>query len=75
MEPEGSLPSSLQPATGPQSWAGWIHSSYFLRPALILSPSLRLGLPSGSFIQGSPSKSFIHFYLSHAYHMRHSYDT
>jgi hypothetical protein len=47
MEPEGSLPCSQEPSTGPYSEPDQSNPSHpiFLRSILILSTHLRLGLP------------------------------
>jgi hypothetical protein len=49
MEPEGSLPRSQEPSTGPYSEPDQSNpfQSLSLRSVLILSTHLRLGLPSG----------------------------
>jgi hypothetical protein len=61
MEPEGSLPYSQEPSTGP--WVRWIQSipSYTisLRSILILSTHLRLRLPSGLFPSDFPLHTFL----------------
>jgi hypothetical protein len=60
MEPEGSLPCSQEPSTGPYPEPD--RSSPYhpilslLRSILILSTHLRLGLPSGLFPPGFPTK-------------------
>jgi hypothetical protein len=56
MEPKGSLPCSQEPATGPYPEPDW-SSPYrpilcIVRPILILSTHLRLGLRSGLFPSG-----------------------
>jgi hypothetical protein len=51
MEPEGSLPYSQEPSTGPYSEPDQSNPSHpiSLRSILILYTYLRLGLPSGLF--------------------------
>jgi hypothetical protein len=51
MEPEGSLPCSQEPSTGPYP----VHPTP-LRSILILSSHLRLGLPRGLFPSGFATK-------------------
>jgi hypothetical protein len=51
MEPEGSLPCSQEPSTGPYPEAGR-SSPYHLITILILSIQLRLGLTTGLFPSG-----------------------
>jgi hypothetical protein len=60
MEPEGSLPCSQEPATGPYPEPDRFspyhpHPRNSLRSILILSTPLRLGLPSGFFPSGIPT--------------------
>jgi hypothetical protein len=58
MEPEGSLPSSEEPSTGPYpetNKSNPQHASYLSKPILILSTHLRLGLPSGLLPSGFPT--------------------
>jgi len=69
MEPEGSLPHSQVPANCPYHEPAQ-SSPYHRRPILILSSHLCLGLPSGPFPSGFPTKtlytphpSAIHFYM------------
>ena len=72
MEPEGSLPYSQVPATCPypeparSSQKRQVHNptSHFWRSILILSSHLRLGLPSGLFHSGFPTKSLYTLPLS-----------
>jgi hypothetical protein len=57
-----------------QSWARWIHSTppqpICLRAILIPSSHLRLGLPSGLFASGFPTKKTVYtFFFSHSFHM------
>jgi hypothetical protein len=60
MEAEGSLPCSQEPATGPcpEPDESSPHPPLFisLRSILMLSPHIRLGLPSGIFPSGFPTK-------------------
>ena len=60
MEPEGSLLHSQMPATypypEPYRSSPYPHISLFWRSVLILSFHLRLGLPSGLFPSGFPTK-------------------
>jgi hypothetical protein len=55
MEPEGSLPCSQEPSTGPYSES--------LRSILILSTHLRLGLPSGLAISSATALSELALYI------------
>jgi hypothetical protein len=57
MEPEGSLPCSQKPSTGPypEPDESRPYHPVFLRSILILSTHLRLGLPSGLFPSGFPT--------------------
>jgi hypothetical protein len=56
MEPEGSLPCSQEPSTGPYPEPDQSNPSQpiSLRSILLLSRYLRLGLPSGLFPSGFP---------------------
>ena len=60
MEPDGSLQHSQMPATcpypEPARSSPYTHI-YFLKIHLILSSHLRLGLPSGLFTSGFPTKT------------------
>jgi hypothetical protein len=57
MEPEGSLPCSQEPSTGPypEPYKSNPHHPISIRSILILSTDLRLGLPSGLFPSGLPT--------------------
>jgi hypothetical protein len=61
MEPEGSLPCSQEPSTGPypdpDQW-----SPIYLRSILILSNHLCLDIRSGLFPSGFPSKILYTFF-------------
>jgi hypothetical protein len=56
MEPEGSLPYSHRPATGPYPEPAE-SITVSLRSILMLSSHLRLGLPSGLLPSGLPTKT------------------
>jgi hypothetical protein len=59
MQAEGSLPCSQKPATGSypdKDESSLYHSVLFLRSLLILYSHLRLGLPTGLFHSGFPTK-------------------
>jgi len=59
MEPEGLLPHAQVPATCPYSepdQSSHCPPSHYLKIRLILSPHLRLGLQSGLFPSGFPTK-------------------
>jgi hypothetical protein len=58
MEPEGSLPCSQEPSTGPYSESDQSNPYepiLSLRSILILSTHLRLGFPNGLFPSGIPT--------------------
>jgi hypothetical protein len=72
-EPKGSLPCSQGPSTGPTpepDQSSPYHPILSLRSILILSAHLRLGLPSGLFHSGLPTKILYAFLFSpiHATH-------
>jgi hypothetical protein len=58
MEPEGSLPHSQEPTTCPYAEPAQSSSCpiALLEDVLILSPHLRLGLPSSRLLSGLPTK-------------------
>jgi len=63
LELEGSLPCSQEPATGPYSEPDESNSVqnfllYFSEIHIILSSHLHLGLPSGLFPSGFPTKIY-----------------
>jgi hypothetical protein len=68
MEPEVSLQCSQEPWIGPYRslyWSRWIQSILFLlKSILILSYSLRVGLPSGLFLSGFPTKTLHALFLT-----------
>jgi hypothetical protein len=66
MEPEGSLPCSQEPSTGPypESDRSSPYHPIFLRSIFILSNHLRLRLPSGIFPSGFPTKILYVFLFS-----------
>jgi hypothetical protein len=66
MEPEGSLPCSQEPSTGPypEPDRSNPHHSIPLRFILILSTHLRLGLPGGLFPSGFPTNILYAFLFS-----------
>jgi hypothetical protein len=63
MEPEGSLPCSQEPSTGPYPEPDQSNPAHpiSLRSILLLTTRLRLGLPSGLFPSGFPT------YILHAF--------
>jgi hypothetical protein len=63
MEPEGSLPCSQEPSTGPYPQPDGFSSHHpILRSILVISTHLRLGLPSGLFPSGF-STNILYAYL------------
>jgi hypothetical protein len=68
MEPDGSLPCSQKPSTGPypepDQYNTYHHILSLLRSILILSTHLRLGLPSGLFPSGFPTNILYVFIFS-----------
>ena len=65
MEPEGSLPQSQEPANCPYPEPDGCSTPltfHFLKNNLILFPYLRLGLPSGVFPSGFPTKILCNLY-------------
>jgi hypothetical protein len=67
MEPEASLPCSQRLVTGRLFWTSWIQftTSHYvsLRSVLILCFHLCLGLPSGFFLSGFPTRTFYSFVM------------
>jgi hypothetical protein len=69
MEPEGSLPYSQDPSTGPHPEPDQSSPYHpILRSILILSIHLRLGLPSGLFPSFTPI-SYMHSSSPHSFYM------
>jgi hypothetical protein len=71
MEPEGSLPCSQEPSTGPYpelDRSSPYHSTY-VRSILTLSTQPCLGLPSGVFLLAFPPISYMHFSSPHSCYM------
>jgi hypothetical protein len=66
MEPEGSLPCSQKPSTGPTlSQMNSVHTTpSYVSPVLKLSFLLRLYLPNGLFPSGFPTKILYEFLFS-----------
>jgi hypothetical protein len=52
MAPEGSLPCSQEPSTGPYPQPGQSSKYFSIRSILILSSQKRLDIPSGVFPSG-----------------------
>jgi len=73
MEPEGSLPCSQKPATGPypepDESSSHVPTLFSLRTILILSSQLRLGLSNGVYHSGFPTKMLYAFLVSHVCYM------
>jgi hypothetical protein len=73
MEPEGLLPRSQEPSTGPypepDESSPYHPHPVFLRSILILFSHLHLGLPSALFPYGFPLKPYMYSLLPHACYM------
>jgi hypothetical protein len=65
MEPEGSLPCSEEPAAGPcpEPHETRLHSYNLINICFNIIHHLRLGLPSGLFPSGFPTKNVVPTHL------------
>jgi hypothetical protein len=76
MEPEGSIPCSQEPSTGPypEPYQSTPSHPIFLRSILILFTHLRLSIPSGLFPSGLPTNILYAFLFSpHSCYMPRPY--